>query len=564
MDTPISEDEVRDAAALARGCVVTTGAVALARWIGGGQRQVTAGKVLRKADFAEAGTLLGVAVPPRTRAMSDIQGLNRPWRVAVATGLLSVDKGWASAGPALGSWPPVDDDGLLEGWLTGLRDICAGESHPNPADSVQMLVLAMLTVLDDDAGSKAGKLDDRMHRVLDALSEATDRSPLRLWHAADMYYDLAARRPFTGLIEMLAAFGAVKGGTRAPKLTALGRWTLRRLRNDMALPAPIEVSAADLIAEASRFADWDNRERVASEWLEARDPDESVLALLKAGEDAGPFVRTVAVGLAVPSLAAARRTWQAAAEWPLTGPHAREALASSVGAAPDEADVRWLVAEHAAAALEESGADQALTWIWTALPGDSLNDKLSAVEGAGHPDTTGLLNAVRAFLASGAPRSIDQVAVVKVLLEGFRPPLWRRIQVPLTEPLETLHWTIQILFGWGGDHLHVFEAGQTRYGAEDMSLEDVADAADCTLQEAFAAGDGVIRYTYDFGSTWRHTLTLEKTTEREPGAAYPVCVAFKGDQPIEYWSGNESEEPDPFDQTEANRALARLADLIPQ
>ena len=53
MDIVVSENELRDAARLARESVVVANAVTLARWIGTGRRPVTAAQVLRKA----AGTL---------------------------------------------------------------------------------------------------------------------------------------------------------------------------------------------------------------------------------------------------------------------------------------------------------------------------------------------------------------------------------------------------------------------------------------------------------------------------------------------------------------------------
>ena len=89
-------------------------AVMLARWIGTGRRQVTPGRVLRKADMPAAGAALGVEVPSRLRTMADIRELHRPWCVAVATGLLEVGDGWATAGPALEGWPPGDADLLAD------------------------------------------------------------------------------------------------------------------------------------------------------------------------------------------------------------------------------------------------------------------------------------------------------------------------------------------------------------------------------------------------------------------------------------------------------------------
>ena len=64
------------------------------------------------------------------------------------------------------------------------------------------------------------------------------------------------------------------------------------------------------------------------------------------------------------------------------------------------------------------------------------------------------------FAASGAPRSVDQVAQLKVALAHVRPPIWRRVLLPATATLGDLHEVIQVLFGWDGDHLRVFESGK--------------------------------------------------------------------------------------------------------
>lgn len=43
-----------------------------------------------------------------------------------------------------------------------------------------------------------------------------------------------------------------------------------------------------------------------------------------------------------------------------------------------------------------------------------------------------------------------------------------------------------------------------------------------------------------------------------PGQAYPVCVAFRGDYPVEYWYEDDPAGPEPFSLTEVNRRLAAL------
>ena len=223
MDIVASENELRDAARLARESVVVANAVTLARWIGTGRRPVTAAQVLRKADIPAAGAALGVAVPPRPRTMADIRALHRPWRVAVATGLLQVGGGWVTGGPALGHWPPADAD-LLAGWLAALRAVCAAESYPQEEDSVRLLVLALLKVLGEDRVPRADRLWDPVYAALRDLCDRYDKSLWGPLHAADRYYDLGTETPLAGLVALLAEFGAVTGDPGKPVITPLGRW----------------------------------------------------------------------------------------------------------------------------------------------------------------------------------------------------------------------------------------------------------------------------------------------------------------------------------------------------
>ena len=44
----------------------------------------------------------------------------------------------------------------------------------------------------------------------------------------------------------------------------------------------------------------------------------------------------------------------------------------------------------------------------------------------------------------------------------------------------------------------------------------------------------------------------------EPGRDYPVCVAPGGNSPVEYPSGDEPEEPEPFDQAAVNTVLTGI------
>ncbi|MBT8223904.1 MAG: plasmid pRiA4b ORF-3 family protein [Dactylosporangium sp.] len=117
-----------------------------------------------------------------------------------------------------------------------------------------------------------------------------------------------------------------------------------------------------------------------------------------------------------------------------------------------------------------------------------------------------------------------------------------------------------MLFGWDGDHLHLFEVGGRRYSDPffDLDRMEMDDEKAIRLREAFPGATKKIRYEYDFGASWWHEITLGRVLDREPGAVYPRCTAFASDSPVEYWSEDDPQEAQPYDLAETNRRLARL------
>jgi hypothetical protein len=53
---------------------------------------------------------------------------------------------------------------------------------------------------------------------------------------------------------------------------------------------------------------------------------------------------------------------------------------------------------------------------------------------------------------------------------------------------------------------------------------------------------------------WREFVSARGDHSKD----YPICVAFQGDSPVEYWSEEEPEEPEPFGLKEVGRRLAAL------
>jgi hypothetical protein len=548
---------LRDTARRARECAVIGQAVTLARWIGNGRRPVTAGQVLRKADVPAAGAALGVDVPPRLRTMADIRALHRPWCAAIATGLLQVGDGSVTAGPALECWPPDDAD-LLARWLTGLRAVCAAESHTQDEDSVRLLAMALLTVLGRDKVRRPDGLWGPVNAALDDLCDRYDKASWEARHAADRYYDPETGIPLAGLVALLAGFGAVTDDPGKPVITALGRWAAAHLADGLPGLADPAMPAAEVIAEVARFSDEEQQHHVARGWLAERDSAQAAREILAAAEGMSPLLRSVAVRVVERLGEDALPAWREMKSSPHVGPHARAELAAwDQGPEPSDTDWEWLAVEAAAAALQDQGPDEALNRVWEGMPGADLDACLAAVQGTGHPDAAVLARAVAEFAASGAPLSIEQVAELKVSLTHARPPIWRRVRLPAAATLADLHQVIQVLFGWDGDHLHLFQAGKKQYADQFTGLEGTGDEQAVRIRDVLTPG-GKIGYTYDFGAGWEHEITLEQTTPRDPGQDYPVCVAFRGDSPVEYWSEEEPEEPEPFGQNKVNRRLAAL------
>lgn len=135
------------------------------------------------------------------------------------------------------------------------------------------------------------------------------------------------------------------------------------------------------------------------------------------------------------------------------------------------------------------------------------------------PNVT-VLDAV-ATLAPGVslPASpADPVSLtVRVDLDATEPPVWRRLTLPGSLDLGTLHGVLQSAMGWTNDHLHQFGVAGPRSGEPLLFLTpyDVQQGR-AGLAETAVRLDQVLRkpgdtlsYLYDFGDGWEHTLRLE-------------------------------------------------------
>lgn len=562
-------------AALAAESAVLRRAASLAGWAGVGKRTLTAKGVLRKQDVPAAAAVIGLKAPQAVRSAADLPELHVAWHAAIGMGLLTVEGGKASGGPELRNWPLDDSTRLLEAWLKGFFAVsaAAGGGDRDLGRGFIVLVLALLKVLrGQDAPAGRGLLQE----VLEEADEIRDSRDLDV----DVYgamSGLSSRRmpEIEGLTALLADFGMIAeaGATasKAPAVTPLGEWAASRLAEVFPVPLDAGLTAEELIAGAASFPAHE-REALADSWLDARDPADAVRELLSAAEDMPSRLRVVALELAEMTGEDGWPAWREIAggdaRWSHAARHARVFLFwMGQGPEPARADWRWVGTEAAAAALCEDGPDEALSCIWDTIGGDGdiaersdgdIAERLAAVRASGHPEAEHVASSVQAFVASGAPLTIRQGIQLKVALKYAKPPVWRSVQLPLTATLGDLHAAIGVLFGWDGDHLHVFHVGGVRYSDPFYELEETEDEEEARLRDAFPPGGPKITYVYDFGADWVHEITRQKVITLEPGQDYPVCVAFGGDSPVEYPSEDEPEEPAPFDQAAVNTELVGI------
>jgi hypothetical protein len=191
-------------------------------------------------------------------------------------------------------------------------------------------------------------------------------------------------------------------------------------------------------------------------------------------------------------------------------------------------------------ALGEIGAmlSSSLEVIERDAPTDALgSESLLATLEQIAPVIDGLIAEIESIIAEpGSPeKPWDPVAdmepqalyVVKVTLEDFRPPIWRRIQIPGNAPLHTLHEAIQASMGWYDAHLHAFMIDDSSFTDPDMTddLDDFEDEYEYTIDSLGLREKKRFKYVYDFGDNWAHTIVVERVIPiEEYGDGDPVIV----------------------------------------
>src|SRR5271165_4623574 len=133
----------------------------------------------------------------------------------------------------------------------------------------------------------------------------------------------------------------------------------------------------------------------------------------------------------------------------------------------------------------------------------------------------------------------ESIARLKITLDDVKPQVLRRIEAPLTIRLDRLHLALQAAIGWTNSHLYEIRAGDVRWGEPDPNWGDgPLDARKARLIDVLEdVGAKTLRYLYDFGDGWEHTIKIERIFDAEPGVQYPRLIEAVGRCPPEDCGG---------------------------
>jgi hypothetical protein len=129
----------------------------------------------------------------------------------------------------------------------------------------------------------------------------------------------------------------------------------------------------------------------------------------------------------------------------------------------------------------------------------------------------------------------NSIARLKITLDEVKPVVLRRVEVPLTIRLDRLHLVLQAAMGWTNSHLYEIRARDVGWGMPDPDWGGgPLDARKARLVDVLEdTGAKTLKYLYDFGDGWEHTVKIERVKEVAPGLTYPLLIDATGRCPPE-------------------------------
>nr|WP_281497024.1 plasmid pRiA4b ORF-3 family protein [Ornithinimicrobium sp. F0845] len=159
---------------------------------------------------------------------------------------------------------------------------------------------------------------------------------------------------------------------------------------------------------------------------------------------------------------------------------------------------------------------------------------------------------------------------LRIEVDGVVPGVWRQVVVGGDLTLEMLHQVIQHAVGWENSHLHRFWASgdaQPWRSAYFVTDGDLAEGElgtherDARLDQVLRKPGDQIRYVYDFGDDWFHTIRLEAVGQLAPDAPPALCTGGAMAGPLED-SGGPGGYSDLVEAFSDDPPLARLEGYV--
>ncbi|OYV41440.1 MAG: hypothetical protein B7Z80_01660 [Rhodospirillales bacterium 20-64-7] len=127
------------------------------------------------------------------------------------------------------------------------------------------------------------------------------------------------------------------------------------------------------------------------------------------------------------------------------------------------------------------------------------------------------------------------IARLKINLDDVEPKVMRRLEVPFSIRLDRLHQTLQVALGWTDTHLFEIRVRGVGWGIPYPDWGDnPLDARKATLASIVEdTGAKTLRYLYDFGDGWEHTIKIEHLADPLPDVLYPRLIEASGRCPPE-------------------------------
>ena len=122
--------------------------------------------------------------------------------------------------------------------------------------------------------------------------------------------------------------------------------------------------------------------------------------------------------------------------------------------------------------------------------------------------------------------------VMKLMVRGVRPPVWRRFRMDDSLSVADLHRAIQVLLGWHDDKRYRFRIQGRYFGAARGGgpgfLED--SAAVRLSRFSFRPSERFL-YEYDFIAGWQIEVRVKSRLDGEQSAPVDVPVCIGGREP---------------------------------